>query len=138
MIRTHEPELSRASRFAELGARRVTVQLGPYTVPSRGADSSNGKAVALEPDAAPPCRDCVVTWMRCRRAARRRRADGAAADPDSGGVMLHHLLARYQVGQRFFAFGNERTEVDICEGGLDVAAELMNLRNANAESLRAD
>jgi hypothetical protein len=71
-------------------------------------------------DAAMPCRNCIITWMK----AGLTYENGSEANAETG-LWLHHVVLTNRGknrdmrgcgkrrGDRFFASGNERTEVDL-------------------------
>ena len=70
-----------------------------------------------------PCSDCLVTWIK----ADLEYENGTVADADSG-LWLHHMVItsltkknilcpKNEVGDFFFASGNERTIADLSHAG---------------------
>ena len=74
-----------------------------------------------EAPAQKPCTDCLITWMQ----ADLHYVNGTSANANTGLWLHHTVLANTgqkdlicpEGPQRFFASGNERTEIDICVNG---------------------
>lgn len=109
-----------AQYFPELDSQRLKVNYGANTVPPMHED--NGM-LGVQAHVPLPCSDCVITWMQ----AGLEYADGSRADAATG-MWLHHtvfstltkpngLCPGQRQGDWFFASGNERTPVDLCESG---------------------
>lgn len=101
--------------FADLGAKRVILRYGPYTIPP--TSESMGMKEFNEMSANKPCVDCYITNLR----AGLEYPNGTIANSDTG-MWLHHAVL-YDFGRkdltcaslpyRFFASGNERTPLDM-------------------------
>jgi hypothetical protein len=121
-------------------ASTLKVRYGPYTIPANGMISNQ-----ITSNVARPCGHCWITSMTPDL----EYSDGSNANVDSG-AMLHHFVLFNQdrpdltcgsngignLGERFFASGNERTPVKLPPGyGYHVGAndrfnfltELMNM-----------
>jgi hypothetical protein len=119
---------------AAAGAKRTKIRYGPYRPPSVKAKNieslllgEGGMMDASDPNGLKPCEDeCWVTWMR----AGLEYANGSAANVDSG-MWLHHVVLSLKGAdgsrrdtvcpsmkrERIFSSGNERTVVDMTDGG---------------------
>jgi hypothetical protein len=107
--------------FKDMGAQRVRVKYGPHSVP--GGKQMMGTTF-IDRNATKPCSDCMITWMQANLVY----PDGKVANTDTG-MWLHHAVAlnrgrkdtvcgRTEIPpQRFFATGNERTEVNLALNG---------------------
>lgn len=135
--------------FQSFKSQRVKVNYGPFSIPS--IKHHNGMRT-IKSRIASPCQNCLITWMQ----AGLEYTDGSIADANSG-MWLHHtifsLLNREdivcpenQLGERFFASGNERTPFDLSSSGSDktgyylgdndkmfMMAELMNMGHHKQE-----
>jgi hypothetical protein len=112
---------------------------GTFTVPSRSKD--NGM-LRVKKEVDPPCLDCAITVM----SANLEFLDGTTADPRNG-MWMHHIVflnkARLdgicgdkKPGQRFWGAGNERTPLDLTNGGyfsLQIPADQGKIERANLE-----
>jgi hypothetical protein len=109
----------------EAAIQTTEVKYGPITLPPAVADQPARVNLFL-PSAPMPCTDCYLTGAKYDLVF----DDGKQANLDSG-VMLHHLVVfnsgaqdatcgagtpMGQLGERFFAAGNERTSGDLPEG----------------------
>ena len=105
--------------------RQRTVRHGPIPLPP-AVPGGETPVTALVPNLPAPCTDCYVTGTRIDMVYE----DGRPANLDTG-VMMHHLVLFQQgrpditcgpdtplgqLGQRFFAAGNERTSGDLPAG----------------------
>lgn len=110
-----------AQFFPKYNSKRVKIYYGPFTVPQ--VRENDGMKNWLVPMAQKPCADCLVTWIR----AGLEYPNGTVANADTG-LWLHHTVFMntqrtsvvcpdVDVGEYFFASGNERTAVDICVNG---------------------
>jgi len=135
-----ETEAQSAKHWQELGAKRIKIRYGPYTIPSRNGgmlgkllDGSGGMIWNMpHRNTRKPCTDCTITYMR----AGLESTSGASVNSDKG-LWLHHMVAinnngradatcgsnpaslpHLDVGtmaataERFFSSGNERTVID--------------------------
>jgi hypothetical protein len=121
-------------------AATAKIRYGPYTIPAEGMVHND-----ITLNVAKPCGNCWITGMTPDL----EYADGSNANVDTG-VMLHHFVLTNQdrtdatcggtplgqLGERFFASGNERTPMKLPSGyGYYVAssdrfnflADLMNM-----------
>lgn len=106
-----------------------TIDYGPYTIPAGGGDPHNHDAMGaitnkIVTNVAKPCSGCTLIGITPNLVY----TDGKTANLDTG-PMLHHAMLTAQgggkvdstcagttvgqLGQRFFASGNERTPVDL-------------------------
>ncbi|EMC95003.1 hypothetical protein BAUCODRAFT_521522 [Baudoinia panamericana UAMH 10762] len=132
------------THFQSLNSQRIEVTYGTYTVPPRSEDDG---MMHFRGRFSPPCTDCLVTSML----ADIRYPNDTVADASTGMWMHHVVFVNLNRSdstcpeilpsqQRFFASGNERTEVDLTAGGanklgyafnatdmLAMQGELMNL-----------
>jgi hypothetical protein len=104
-------------------SKRVRVKYGPHSVPG-GASNGTMMKTFLDRNATKPCEDCIITYMQANLVY----ADGKVANTDTG-MWLHHAVALNRgrkdtvcgrsavTPQRFFATGNERTEVNLSLNG---------------------
>lgn len=105
--------------FREFGSERVKIDYGTYKVPAQNKDDG---IRAVKSTIAPPCSDCLVTWMQ----AQLEYVNGPTADAETN-MWMHHVVfwnagrndsvCPGMGGQRFFASGNERTPVDLSRNG---------------------
>lgn len=102
-----------------LETSKITTKYGPFLVPSKNED--NGMKSFTLINATKPCDECILASMQ----ADLLYPDGRVANANNG-MWLHHVLMLNtgrqdtscpQVYERFFASGNERTVVDLSNGG---------------------
>jgi Stress up-regulated Nod 19 len=108
------------ARPAQAATATKTVQYGPFTIPA-GTQTTPGMVHnKLKFGVARPCVDCHIASFTPDLVY----ADGTTADMDTG-AMLHHMVLTSQwrrdatcggswlglAGERFFASGNERTQI---------------------------
>jgi hypothetical protein len=113
-------------QFTDLGAKRVLLRYGPYTIPA--TNQSMGMKEFNEMSALKPCVDCYITSLR----AGLEYPNGTIANSDTG-MWLHHAVL-YDFGRkdltcpdlpyRFFASGNERTPLDMTLKGYAIFSPL--------------
>lgn len=100
--------------------REQRAEYGLFTVPPR---SQNNGMLRLKQDVDPPCSDCVITAM----SANLEYPDGSTADARDG-MWMHHIVfsnkgrldqvcGGLKPGQRFWGAGNERSPLDLTNGG---------------------
>lgn len=118
-----------ATQAAPAGASHqestTTVRYGPYTIPAASGGEPGMLENQLELWTSKPCTNCHVTSMTPNLVY----TDGTTANVDTG-AMLHHVVLASQfrsdptcsgdwlglAGERFFASGNERTEIGLPSG----------------------
>ena len=108
------------NRFtSDFETTKITTQYGPFLVPSKNED--NGMKSFTMINATKPCDECILVSMQ----ASLLYPDGTVANANNG-MWLHHALMMNtgrqdtscpQLYERFFASGNERTTIDISNGG---------------------
>jgi hypothetical protein len=113
-----------ASYFQNLGAKRVKLSYGPFVVPGTKEKDGGGEKEFYQPEATTPCNNCTITWMQMGL----EHIDGTKADFNSSVVYQHATIMNTDkedticqgpslAGERFFLSGNERTPVDLTQGG---------------------
>lgn len=109
----------------ETQAQTETVRYGPYTIPGASGGEPGMLENQLELWTAPPCTNCYITGMQPDLVY----PDGSTANVNNG-AMLHHVVLASQfrsdptcsgnllgiAGERFFASGNERTNIEMPDG----------------------
>jgi hypothetical protein len=136
----------KATRFTSLGAQKVKVRYGPYSIPGKDqgmigkAMEGSGGMLWNSPDfiVQKPCTNCVLTWAK----AGLELADGTSVNTNKG-LWMHHMVAinkghradatcgsnmmslpHVDVGttaaksERFFSSGNERTAFDVSNSNM--------------------
>jgi hypothetical protein len=117
---THKDDVMSKPSLANREERERKVQYGEFNVPAR--DEDNGM-LRFKRDVDPPCSNCVITVM----SANLEYPNGTTADA-ANGMWLHHILfynkahrddicGEKEPGQRFFGAGNDRTPLDLTNGG---------------------
>ncbi|TVY42220.1 hypothetical protein LSUB1_G003915 [Lachnellula subtilissima] len=111
--------------FPSEGSKRTKISYGPFEVPNMNINNGMISHFTLNIDIG--CKDCIVTWMQ----AGLEYPDGSYANANTS-LWLHHTVlynmnnldtvcgANVQ-GERFFASGNERMEVDLSNSGTNTA-----------------
>ena len=108
--------------FPSHNSQRVRISYGPYTVPAMDAET-NGMKNFRSRSVELPCTDCLLTFIQ----AGLEYPDGTEATAENG-MWLHHTVFSNTMrksltcpesrgGDRFFASGNEKTAMDICNSG---------------------
>jgi hypothetical protein len=107
--------------FTEQGSKRVKVTYGPFVVPpmnvNSGMEDFEYETVTFG------CSDCTVTYME----AGLEYPNGTYANVNTS-LWLHHVVlyntdnedtvcGTDEFGERFFASGNERSPVSLCNNG---------------------
>ena len=116
----HEDDDISKPSIADHDVRRKKAEYGTFTVPPRSED--NGM-LRFKNDVDPPCSDCVITVM----SANLEYPDGTTADAGNG-MWMHHIVflnkanldgacGEKKPGQRFWGAGNERSPLDLTNGG---------------------
>jgi hypothetical protein len=115
----HDHDAGTAPAPAPVPGEVTAVRWGPFVLPPAGAGGDADHASVVIPDGPKPCTGCYLVGIEPDLVY----ADGRSANLDSG-VMLHHAVffasdrvdatcggARGfgELGERFFAAGNERT-----------------------------
>lgn len=114
-----EDDISKAN-LGHQDAREIKADYGTFTVPSRSED--NGM-LRFKNEVDPPCSDCVLTVM----SANLEYPDGTRADAGNG-MWMHHIVFSNKAnrdgvcgdkkpGERFFGAGNDRSPLDLTNGG---------------------
>lgn len=114
----YEDDISKPSIANDV--RRKKVEYGAITVQPRSEDNGMFR---WKKEVDPPCSDCVITVM----SANLEYPDGTTADATNG-MWLHHIVflnkanldgtcGEKKPGQRFWGAGNERTPLDLTDGG---------------------
>ncbi|TVY19817.1 hypothetical protein LARI1_G004723, partial [Lachnellula arida] len=109
--------------FPALSSSRTKVSYGPFSVPP--SSTNNGMIDYQLGPVKIACTDCTITYMR----AGLEYPNGSYANANTS-LELHHTVlvnegnvdtaCGYQ-GERIFASGNERSEVDLCINGTNQA-----------------
>lgn len=118
-----------ATAAADAAITTKTIDYGPYTIPAGGGDPHDHMSMGMVhnqivTNIAKPCTNCSIVGIKPDLVY----SDGTRANLDTG-PMLHHAMFSASgsgksdatcagtmigtLGERFFAAGNERTEVDI-------------------------
>lgn len=109
----------------QASAATATVRYGPYTIPATSGTQMGELANRLQTNVRVPCSNCTITSMQANLVS----TSGATVNVDEG-LLLHHMVLASQsrsdatcgtnflgvVGERFFASGNERTNVTFPPG----------------------
>lgn len=116
----HEDDEMANPSIAIQEVKERKLEYGKFAVPARNKE--NGM-LRFKGDVDPPCSNCVITVM----SANLEYPNGTTADA-ANGMWLHHILfynkahrddicGEKKPGQRFFGAGNDRTPLDLTNGG---------------------
>jgi hypothetical protein len=119
--------------FTDQGSKRVKVTYGPFIVPPM--DINNGMETFQYGSVKFGCKNCTITYME----AGLEYPNGTYANANTS-LWLHHVLmynrnnldtvcGTDEIGERFFASGNERSPINLCINGRALHRSLLEVKD---------